>query len=114
MPFLSQAIGIVGSLSSMASSMSDKEDTALPKLFGEDVPAPWQELPEQAGTIEANVVTGLGGKVLEKAMSSPLKTETVVAVGVTLKGYYYPGGSELIPYGAMLVTGPELVQPKGQ
>jgi hypothetical protein len=47
-------------------------------------------------------------------MSSPLKTETVVAVGVTLKGYYYPGGAELIPYGAMLVTGPELVQPKGQ
>jgi hypothetical protein len=113
-PFLSQTIGIVGSISSMASRMSDAEDTALPKLFGEDVAAPWQELPEQAGTIEANVVTGLGGKVLEKAMSSPLKTETVVAVGVTLKGYYYPGGSELIPYGAMLVTGPELVQPKGQ
>jgi len=113
-PFLSQTIGIVGSISSMASRMSDAEDTALPKLFGEDVAAPWQELPEQAGTIEANVVTGLGGKVLEKAMSSPLKTETVVAVGVTLKGYYYPGGAELIPYGAMLVTGPELVQPKGQ
>jgi len=112
-PFLSQAIGVVGSLSSMASSLSDKEDTALPKLFGEDVPAPWQELPEQAGTIEANVVTGLGGKILEKAMSSPLKTETVVAIGVMLKGYYYPGGADLIPYGAMLATGPELVQPKG-
>jgi len=113
-PFLSEAIGLVGALSSLASSLSDKEDTALPKLFGEDVPAPWQELPEQAGTIEMNIVTGLGGKILEKATSSPLKTETVVAVGVMLKGYYYPGGSELFPYGAMLATGPELVQPKGQ
>lgn len=113
-PFLSQAIGIVGSLSSLASSLSDKEDTALPKLFGEDVSAPWQELPEQAGSIEANILTGLGGKILEKAMNSPLKAETVVAVGVILKGYYYPGGSELVPHGPMLVTGPELVQPKGQ
>lgn len=113
-PFVGLALSMAGSLSSMASSLSDKEDTALPKLFGEDVSAPWQQLPEQAGSIEANVVTGLGGKILEKAMNSPLKTETVVAVGVMLKGYYYPGGSELVPYGSMLATGPELVQPKGQ
>jgi hypothetical protein len=104
-PFLSQAIGVVGELSSLASSLSDKEDTALPKLFGEDVPAPWLELPEQAGSIEANIATGLGGKILEKAMNSPLKTETVVAVGVMLKGYYYPGGLKLVPYGTMLPTG---------
>lgn len=113
-PFVGLALSMAGSLSSMASSLSDKEDTALPKLFGEDVSAPWQQLPEQAGSIEANVVTGLGGKILEKAMNSPLKTETVVAIGVMLKGYYYPGGSELVPYGSMLATGPELVQPKGQ
>lgn len=109
-PFVSSAISVAGSVSSLASKMSDKNDTVLPKLFGEDVPAPWQEMPEGQGSIEANVALGIGGKIIDKMTHSPLKEQTVIAVGTLLKGYYYGGGSSYTSYGMMLPSGPLATQ----
>jgi hypothetical protein len=103
-PFVGLAISAAGSLSSMASSMSDKDDVLQP-LFGDRVEAPWHELPEQSGSAEGNLLAGLAGKVVEKATKSPLNMEALTAVSILLKGYYYPGGSSYQPYGMMLVTG---------
>lgn len=104
-PFVGLAFSVAGSISSLASSMSDK-DAALPPLFGEPVEAPWVALPEQSGSVEANIIGGLVGKVVEKAMKSPLNMEALTATSILLKGYYYPGGSAYQTYGTMLVGGP--------
>jgi len=104
-PFVGMGLALAGSASSVASGMSDR-DAALPPLVGDDVPAPWHELPEQASSAEMNMFAGLAGKVVEKATKSPLHMEAVTAVSILLKGYYYPGGSSYQTYGAMLVTGP--------
>ena len=103
-PFVGMGLALAGSASSIASGMSDK-DAALPALFGDDVPAPWHELPEQASSAEMNMFAGLASKVVEKATKSPLHMEAVTAVSILLKGYYYPGGSSYQTYGVMLVTG---------
>ncbi|MDE3018881.1 MAG: DUF799 family lipoprotein [Nitrospirota bacterium] len=103
-PFVSAGLALAGSASSVASGMSDR-DAALPALFGDDVPAPWHELPEQASSAEMNMFAGLAGKVVEKATKSPLHMEAVTAVSILLKGYYYPGGPSYQTYGTMLVTG---------
>lgn len=105
-PFVGLAFSAVGSLSSLASSMSDKDDAALPPLFGDTVDAPWHALPEQSGSVEANIIGGLIGQAVEQAMKSPLHMEALTAVSIVLKGYYYPGGSEYQTYGSMLVGGP--------
>lgn len=105
-PFVGLAFSAAGSLSSMVSSMSDKDDAVLPPLFGETVEAPWHALPEQSASVEANLIGGLVGQAVEKATKSPLNMEALTAVSIVLKGYYYPGGAEYQTYGTMLVGGP--------
>ncbi|MEW6544371.1 MAG: GNA1162 family protein [Nitrospirota bacterium] len=104
-PYVGLAFQAAGAVSSLASSMSDK-DVELPPLFGEQVEAPWVALPEQSGSVEANIIGGLVGKVVEKAMKSPLHMEALTTVSIVLKGYYYPGGADYQTYGTMLVGGP--------
>lgn len=104
LPYVGLAFSAAGSISSMASGMSDKE-AALPPLFSDPIEAPWVALPEQSGSVEANMLGGLMGKVVEKAMKSPLHMEALTATSILLKGYYYPGGSSYQTYGTMLVTG---------
>ena len=107
-PYAGLAFSLAGSISSAVSRSQDKDDaTALSPLFGEQVDAPWHALPEMSASVEANLFAGLAGKVVEKAMKSPLNREGLLAVSVLLKGYYYQVGQPAIqPYGTMLVTGP--------
>ncbi len=107
-PFVGLAFSAAGSVASAVSRAGDKDDAKdLPQLFGETVDAPWHELPEQSGGVEANLLAGLAGKVVEKATKSPLNMEALAAVSILLKGYYYPGsGPEYQNYGVMLVGGP--------
>jgi len=111
-PFLGQAIAVAGAISSIASSMSDK-DADLPQFLGEEVKAPWHALPEQQSSLIGSAVIGLGGKVLSKALNSPLSGETNAAVNILLHGYYHDGGpfSKPVDYGAMIPRGPSVPAP---
>lgn len=106
-PGVNLAIGAAGALSSIASKMSDKGDTALPKFLGDEIDAPWVELPERSTGVEMAAVQSVGGKIIDKAMGTVLKEETDAAVNVLFHGYYHQGGlSQPVTYGKMLITGP--------
>jgi hypothetical protein len=106
-PGVNLAIGAAGALSSLASKVSDKSDVALPKFLGDDLDAPWVELPERSTGVEMAAVESVGGKVLSKAMGTVLKEETDKAVDVLFHGYYHAGGfGQPVTYGKMLITGP--------
>jgi hypothetical protein len=106
-PGVNIAIGAAGALSSIASKISDKSDVALPKFLGDDLDAPWVELPERTTGIEMAAAQSIGGKVISKAMGTVLKEETDAAVNVLFHGYYHQGGlSQPVTYGKMLPTGP--------
>jgi hypothetical protein len=106
-PGVNLAIGAAGALSSIGSKMSDKSDVALSKFLGDDIDAPWVELPERTTGVEMAAAQSVGGKVLSKAMGTVLKEETDMAVKVLFHGYYHQGGlSQPVTYGKMLPTGP--------
>jgi len=106
-PGVNLAIGLAGAVSSIGSKMSDKNDVALPKFLGDDIDAPWVELPERTTGVEMAAAESIGGKVLSKAMGTVLKEETDTAVQVLFHGYYHQGGlSQPVTYGKMLPTGP--------
>ena len=106
-PGVNLAIGAAGALSSIASKMSDKSETALPKFLGDEIDAPWVELPERTTGVEMAAVQSVGGKIIDKAMGTVLKEETDMAVKVLFHGYYHQGGlSQPVTYGKMLPTGP--------
>lgn len=106
-PGVNLAIGAAGALSSLGSRLSDKSDVALPKFLGDDLDAPWVELPERTTGVEMAAVESVGGKVLSKAMGTVLKEETDKAVDVLFHGYYHAGGfGQPVTYGKMLPTGP--------
>ena len=106
-PGVNLAIGAAGALSSMASKMSDKGDTALPKFLGDEIDAPWLELPERTTGVEMAAAQSVGGKIIDKAMGTVLKDELDMAVRVLFHGYYHQGGlSQPVTYGKMLITGP--------
>jgi hypothetical protein len=106
-PGVNLAIGAAGALSSMASRMSDKSDVALPKFLGDEIDAPWIELPERSTGVEMAAAESIGGKVISKAMGTVLKEEMDKAVDVLFHGYYHMGGlSQPVTYGKMLPTGP--------
>jgi hypothetical protein len=106
-PGVNLAIGAAGALSSLASRISDKSDVALPKFLGDDLDAPWVELPERSTGVEMAAVESVGGKVISKAMGTVLKEETDKAVDVLFHGYYHAGGfGQPVTYGKMLITGP--------
>ncbi|MGH7260521.1 MAG: GNA1162 family protein [Nitrospiraceae bacterium] len=107
LPGVNLAIGLAGAASSIASKMSDKSDVALPKFLGDEIEAPWLELPERTTGVEMAAAQSIGGKVISKAMGTVLKEETDVAVNVLFHGYYHQGGlSQPVTYGKMLPTGP--------
>jgi hypothetical protein len=112
-PFLGMAIAAAGAVSSIASSMSDKNEADLPQFLGEEVKAPWHPLPEQESSLIGSAVVGIGGKVLSKALNSPLRHETEVASNILLHGYYHDGGpfSSPVTYGSMIPTGPGVPEP---
>jgi len=106
-PGVNIAIGLAGAVSSIGSKMSDKSDVALPKFLGDDIEAPWLELPERTTGVEMAAAESIGGKVISKAMGTVLKEETDIAVDVLFHGYYHQGGlSQPVTYGKMLPTGP--------
>jgi len=106
-PGVNIAIGLAGAVSSIGSKMSDKSDVALPKFLGDEIEAPWLELPERTTGVEMAAAASIGGKVVSKAMGTVLKEETDVAVRVLFHGYYHAGGlSQPVTYGKMLPTGP--------
>ncbi|MBI5750002.1 MAG: DUF799 family lipoprotein [Nitrospinae bacterium] len=109
-PILNDIFAVGGIVSSLGSNISDEGDKDLPKFLGEDVSAPWIDLPTGGRTVEANVVLGVAERVYDKALNSPLKVQAVTAISVLLKGYYYKrepwGESSYTPYGTMLITGP--------
>ncbi len=106
-PGVNIAIGLAGAVSSIGSKMSDKSDVALPKFLGDEIEAPWLELPERTTGVEMAAAASIGGKVVSKAMGTVLKEETDVAVRVLFHGYYHAGGlSQPVMYGKMLPTGP--------
>jgi len=106
-PGVNLAIGAAGALSSLGSKLSDKSDVALPKFLGDDLDAPWVELPERTTGIEMAAAESIGGKVISKAMGTVLKEETDAAVNVLFHGYYHAGGlGQPVTYGKMLPTGP--------
>lgn len=106
-PFLGQAIAVAGAISSIASSMSDK-DADLPQFLGEEIKAPWVALPEQESSLIGSAVMGIGGKILSKALNSPLRHETEMTANIVLHGYYHDGGpfSKPVDYGVMIPRGP--------
>jgi hypothetical protein len=104
-PMLGKAITTVGVVSSVISSMSDKGNSDLPKFRNEEIKAPWQDISEDNSTAELNIVFGIGEKIVNKAMSSALLTETATAVEILLHGYY-DDGNDFIPYGTMIPPGP--------
>ncbi len=106
-PGVNLAIGLAGAASSISSKMSDKSDAALPKFLGDEIEAPWVELPERTTGVEMAAAESIGGKIVSKAMGTVLKEETDVAVNVLFHGYYHQGGlSQPVIYGKMLPTGP--------
>lgn len=106
-PGVNLAIGAAGALSSIASKMSDKGDVALPKFLGDEIDAPWIELPERTTGVEMAAAQSVGGKIIDKALGTVLKEETDAAVNVLFHGYYHQGGlSQPVTYGKMLITGP--------
>jgi len=106
-PGVNLAIGAAGALSSIASKISDKSDVALPKFLGDDLDAPWVELPERTTGVEMAAAQSIGGKIISKAMGTVLKEETDAAVNVLFHGYYHAGGlGQPVTYGKMLPTGP--------
>jgi hypothetical protein len=108
-PGVNLAIGAAGALSSIASKISDKNDVALSKFLGDEIDAPWVELPERSTGVEMAAVESVGGKVLSKAMGTVLKEETDKAVDVLFHGYYHAGGlGQPVTYGTMLPAGPGL------
>ena len=108
-PVWGSAVSAVASAASVISSVSDKNDADLPKLFGEDIKAPWEDISDGSSSAEANLILGLAGKVVEKALNSPLFAETETAIEMMLNGYY-DDGADLIPCGTMCPLGP--VAPK--
>jgi hypothetical protein len=104
-PGVGTAITAVGAAASVISSMSDKNDADLPKLFGVDIKAPWEDISDDSSSAEANLVFGLGGKIMQKALDSPLLTETETAIEILLNGYY-DDGADQIPCGTMCPLGP--------
>jgi hypothetical protein len=106
-PGVGMAVGLVGAVSSLGSKLSDKSDVALPKFLGDEIDAPWIELPERTTGVEMAAVESVGGKVVSKAMGTVLKEETDKAVDVLFHGYYHAGGlGQPVTYGKMLPTGP--------
>jgi len=106
-PGVNIAIGAAGALSSLGSKLSDRNDVALPKFLGDEIDAPWVELPERATGVEMAAAQSIGGKIISKAMGTVLKEETDKAVDVLFHGYYHAGGlSQPATYGKMLPTGP--------
>jgi hypothetical protein len=106
-PGVGLAVGLVGAVSSIGSKISDKSDVALPKFLGDEIDAPWIELPERSAGLEMAAAESVGGKVISKAMGTVLKEETDKAVDVLFHGYYHAGGlSQPVTYGKMLPTGP--------
>jgi hypothetical protein len=106
-PGVNMAIGLAGAVSSIGSKLSDKNDVALSKFLGDEIDAPWVELPERTTGVEMAAAESIGGKVVSKAMGTVLKEETDVAVNVLFHGYYHQGGlSQPVTYGKMLPTGP--------
>lgn len=106
-PGVNLAIGAAGALSSLGSKLSDKNDVALGKFLGDDLDAPWVELPERATGVEMAAAESIGGKMISKAMGTVLKEETDAAVNVLFHGYYHQGGlSQPVTYGKMLPPGP--------
>lgn len=88
--------GKAGAAVSVAGTLQDAQEKGgdLPPLFGEDVPAPWFELPkvvlpkdtgEEVGTAFA---AALGERLVTTAMKMPLPAETQAAVGILLNGVY--------------------------
>jgi hypothetical protein len=108
-PGVGTAVTAVGAAASVISSMSDKNDADLPKLFGEDIKAPWEDISDDSSSAEVNLFLGLGGKIMQKALDSPLLTESETAIEILLNGYY-DDGADLIPCGTMCPLGP--VAPK--
>jgi len=102
---LGEAIKAVGAAASVVSSLSDKADSELPKLCGEDIRAPWEDVSDDSSTAELNLVMGLGEKVMKKALASPLRAEIETALEIVLSGYY-DDGTELIPHGVKIPLGP--------
>jgi hypothetical protein len=106
-PGVNMAIGLAGAVSSIGSKLSDKSDAALPKFLGDEIEAPWIELPERTTGVEMAAAESIGGRVVSKAMGTVLKEETDIAVNVLFHGYYHQGGlSQPVTYGKMLPTGP--------
>jgi len=106
-PGVNIAIGLAGAVSSIGSKMSDKSDVALPKFLGDEIEAPWLELPERTTGVEMAAAASIGGKIVSKAMGTVLKEETDAAVRVLFHGYYHAGGlGQPVTYGKMLPTGP--------
>lgn len=107
-PMLGQVVGVAGRIASVASYISDKNDTVLMAFLGDDIPAPWVALPEQESSIEGSLVIGVGEKVVGKMLNSPLKAETSVAINILLSGSYNEGGlfSSPVPHGSALTPGP--------
>jgi hypothetical protein len=104
-PGLGTAVTAIGAASSVFSSMSDKNDAELPKLFGVDIKAPWEDISDDSSSAEVNLFLGLGGKIMQKALDSPLLAEAETAIEILLNGYY-DDGADLIPYGKMIPPGP--------
>lgn len=108
---LGEAIKAVGAAASVVSSLSDKADSELPGLCGENIRAPWEDISDDSSTAELNLVMGLGGKIMEKALASPLRAEIETALEIVLSGYY-DDGTEMIPHGMKIPAGPvELTAP---
>jgi len=105
-PIVGNAITVTGAVSSVVSSISDKSDAALPAFRAENVDAPWQDVSDDSdSTAELNVIFGIGGRIVNKALNSPLLTETEEAVEILLHGQY-DDGNDYIPYGSMIPPGP--------
>lgn len=108
-PILGVAITTAGVASAVISSLSDKADTDLPRYRNEEIKAPWQDISEDNSSAELNLLFGLGQKVAGKALSSPLLSESEVAVEILLRGYY-DDGNDLIPFEPRLPPGPLAAQ----
>jgi len=104
-PGAGNAASALGAVASVASSISDRNDTSLPKLHGEEIAAPWEDISEGNSSAEMNLALGLGGKIAGKALNSPLFSETEAAVQILLQGYF-DDGADLIPHGTMCPAGP--------
>ena len=104
-PIVGSAITAVGAASAVVSSMSDKGDADLPKFRNEEIKAPWEDISEDSSSAELNLLFGIGEKIVNKAMNSPLLAETEVAIEILLHGEY-DDGADLIHYGTMIPPGP--------